>query len=98
MMDYKNLYVEDARLTILIELLEETSRTLNETMLRRALKAFGFNRDRDWVREQLKIMEDLGAITITRAGTVFIAVLTRAGADHLEKTTVIDGITVPSEK
>ncbi|PCI03861.1 MAG: hypothetical protein COB78_05770 [Hyphomicrobiales bacterium] len=98
MKDYKDDYNEDARLTILIELAEENSRTLNETALRRALKVFGFRRDRNWVREQLKVMEDLGAITITRAGTVFIAVLTRAGRDHVEQDVVIEGITVPSEE
>ena len=98
MNDYKDDYAEDARLTILKELKEEMSRTLNETMLRRALKTYGFNRDRKWLREQLTIMEDIGAITITRAGSVFIAVLTRSGADHLEQSAIIDGITVPTER
>ena len=96
-MSYKDKYVEDARLTILKELLEEQSRTLNETSLLRALKTFGFRRNRDWVREQLNTMEDLGAITITRAGSVFIAVLTRTGRDHVEQVASIKGITVPSE-
>lgn len=97
MSDYKDDFAADARLTILIELKEEMSRTLNETSLQRILKTFGFNRDRKWLREQLTVMENIGAITVTRAGSVFIAVLTRSGADHLERITVIDGITVPTE-
>jgi len=96
--NYSEAYAEDARLTILKELMEETSRTLNETALRRALKTYGFRRDRNWVREQLTVMEGLGAITITRAGSVFIAVLTRTGQDHVEQDTVIKGITVPSQE
>jgi len=91
-------YEEDARLTILRELAEEKSHTLNETMLRRCLKAFGINRPRSWVREQLIALEDRGAITITRAGTVFVAVLTETGEDHLGHSNYIDGISIPTRR
>lgn len=96
MTNYQKRLAEDARLTILKELAQEQSYTLNENMLRDVLETFGINRDRDWVREQLKAMADLDAITTRQAGTVMIAVLTRKGLDHVDNRTVIDGIARPS--
>lgn len=96
MMDYKERLIQDARLTILKELAQEQSYTLNETMLRDVLETFGINRDRDWVREQLKQMAGLDAITTRQAGSVMIAVLTRKGLDHVSNRTSIDGIARPS--
>lgn len=96
-MNKYNARVElDARLTILKELSQENSWSLNETILRDVLETFGINRDRDWVREQLKAMADLDAIKTRQAGSVMIAVITRKGLDHVNNRTVIEDIARPS--
>ncbi len=96
MSDYQKILTEDARLTILKELAQENSYSLNETILRDLLETFGINRDRDWVREQLKVMAGLDAITTRLAGSVMIAVITRAGLDHVKNRIAIDSISRPS--
>lgn len=96
MSDYQKILAEDARLTILKELAQENSYSLNETILRDLLETFGINRDRDWVREQLKVMAGLDAITTRLAGSVMIAVITRAGLDHIKNRITIDSIARPS--
>ncbi len=96
MSDYQNRLAEDARLTILKELAAENSYSLNETILREILETFGVNRDRAWVRAQLKIMAGLDAVVTRQANSVMIAVLTRTGLDHVKGRTVIEGIARPS--
>ncbi len=94
-MDYPERYTKDARLTILKALAEEHSYSLNEKILREALATFGFNRNRAWVRDQLKVMVDLDAVTTRLAGSVMIALITRAGLDHVNRHGIIEGISRP---
>jgi len=50
------------------------------------------------VRTQLAKLEELGAVTLTEAGSVKIAEITRAGIDHVERRATIEGIARPSPK
>ncbi|WP_085025580.1 hypothetical protein [Ensifer aridi] len=86
----------DARLVILRGLAEQVDGRMNETLLTALLRTFGHNRSRDWVRTQLLKLKELGAVTITEAGTVYIASITRAGIDHVERSSVIEGVARPS--
>lgn len=86
----------DARLVILRGLSEQLDGRMNETLLTALLETFGHNRSRDWVRTQLLKLKELGAVTITEAGTVYIASITRAGLDHLHRKSVIEGVARPS--
>jgi hypothetical protein len=86
----------DARLVILRGLAQQLDGRLNEVMLTALLETFGHTRSRDWVRTQLNKMRELGAIATTEAGTVLVASITRAGVDHVERRSVIDGINRPS--
>jgi hypothetical protein len=97
MTDFVEHLAADARLVILRTLHAETSNTLNEALLHRALETFGHNRSRDFVRTQIRALKDLGAVRVTEAGgTVMIATLTRAGMDHVERRSVIEGVARPS--
>jgi len=95
-MSFEDFLVQDARLILLKELAAQTDGSLNDTMLLRVLDAFGHRRSRDWVREQLCELEARGAVKLTEAGSILIASITRIGADHVERRTVIDGVARPS--
>jgi hypothetical protein len=84
------------RLIILRELVAQPDYRLNETLLLRVLETFGHRRSRDYLRDQLRWLDEMGAVTLTEAGTVLIAELTRRGRDHVERRTVIEGIARPS--
>ena len=87
---------QEARLIIMRELAAQASYSLNETLLQDTLATFGIFKPRDWVREELRRLEDLGAVTIRIAGTVMIAVATPKGLDHAKGNLVIEGIKRPS--
>ncbi|WP_336801546.1 VpaChn25_0724 family phage protein [Kaistia sp. MMO-174] len=96
MTDFDAYLVEDARLVILRELVRQLDGRLNETLITRVLETFGHRRSRDWTRTQLRKLSELGAVRISEAGTIMIAEITRAGVDHVERRSQIEGIARPS--
>lgn len=96
MSGYEDFINTDARLVILKELARQPDGRLNETLITAALDTFGYRRSREWVRTQLRKLEELGAVTCVEAGTVLVASLTRVGLDHVERRSVIDGVARPS--
>lgn len=96
MASYEEHLVLDARLTILRALAEQTDYRLNEAMLAIELDRFGHRRSREWLRTQLLKLRELGAVTLTEAGSVMVPTLTRLGLAHVERREVIDGIKRPS--
>lgn len=95
-MSFETYLTEDARLTILKELAGQVDGSLNDTILTRVLDSFGHRRSREWTRTQILKLREVGAVTTTEAGSVLIASITRAGIDHVERRSVIDGIARPS--
>lgn len=95
-MSYEAYLVADARLVILRALNERLDGRSNETVLTVVLDGFGHRRSREWVRTQLRALADVGAVTVTEAGSVLIAEITRAGVDHVERRGVIEGVAKPS--
>ena len=91
---------EDARLVMLKELASQLNGRLNETILASVLEAFGHTRSKDWIRTQLRKMQELGAIVLQEVGegerTLLVAQITRAGEDHLLLRSQIEGIKLPS--
>jgi len=86
---------EDARLVILKSLLLSPSGQMNETLIDEALRHFGHNRTRGWVRQQLRYLADMQAVVLDEPGSVLVATITRAGLDHLERKAFIEGVKVP---
>lgn len=94
-MSFERIFREDARLIIMRELAGEPKYALNETLLQATLEVFGIARSREWVREELRRLADVGAVTLNEAGSVLIAVLTAKGLDHVEGRLVIEGVKRP---
>ncbi|CZT33007.1 VpaChn25_0724 family phage protein [Rhizobium sp. 9140] len=95
-MSFDTHLTEDARLVILRELAKQTDNRLNETILTAVLDTFGHRRSREWVRTQLRVLADIGAVTITEVGSIMIAELRRAGQDHVDRRTILEGVARPS--
>jgi len=96
MAGYEEHITEDARLVILRSLVKQRDFTLNETILKAALDAFGHRRSREWLRTQIRKLEELEAVTVTEAGSVLVARITNAGIDHIELRGTIEGVARPS--
>lgn len=96
MTDFNEHLAQDARLVILKELSKQTDNRLNESLLQSVLETFGHRRSRDWVRQQLRYLSDIGALSLTEAGTVLVAELRRSGLEHVERRTVLEGVKRPS--
>lgn len=86
----------NARLVILKELAAQADGRMNEALLERVLDVFGHRRSRDWIRTQLRKLEELGAVRISEAGTVLVAAITRVGVDHVERRSFVEGVDRPS--
>ena len=96
MVSFEEHSARDARLIILRGLADQPDGRMNETLLTKMLEAFGHFRSRDYVRTQLHKMKELNAVTLMEAGTVLVASITRAGLDHVERRSYIEGIDRPS--
>lgn len=97
-MSYKDLFTADARLCMLKELGNQIDGRLNEAVLTSVLDAFGYRKSRDWVRTQLRAMDELGAVNVTEVGSVLVAALTKLGRAHLERREIVEGISRPSDE
>ncbi|MCV0428852.1 MAG: hypothetical protein K5905_25640 [Roseibium sp.] len=95
-MSYAEHATADYRLTILKALTEEDDNRLNETLIERVLETFGHTKSRDYLRTQLKKLEDLGAVKLTEPGSVYVAELLRPGLDHVERRSFLEGVLKPS--
>lgn len=89
---------EEARLVILRELAEQPNYSLSETLLQPVLETFGVSRSREWIREELRRLADLGAVRLADAGSVVIATATAKGLDHAAGRLVIEGVKRPSPR
>lgn len=87
---------EEARLIILRELHDQDNYALNESLLRETLDSFGISKSRDWLREELRWLVDVGAISLSQVATVYVARLTPKGGEHVERRLIIPGIKRPS--
>ncbi|CDX19898.1 conserved hypothetical protein [Mesorhizobium sp. ORS 3359] len=93
---FEEYLTADARLVMLRELNQQIDGRLNEVLLTKALDTFGHNRSREWVRTQLRKLNELGAVKVTEAGSIMVAAITRAGIDHIERRSIIEGVARPS--
>lgn len=98
MSNYDNRINEDGRLIILKELARQVDGRLNEASLQHVLDAFAIVRSREWIRTQLRKMEELGAVRLDEVGSVLVAELTRLGRAHVERREIIEGISRPSDQ
>lgn len=96
-MNYENDQVRpDARLIILKALAAQTDERLHSGFLAEELIRFGIDRPREWIHGELDWLEQMGAVTLFKPGTVVVATLTDKGARHLRRAIVIEGVKRPS--
>ena len=94
--EFAEFQARDARLVILKELAGQTDGRLNESVLVYALESFGHRASRDYVRTQLRKLAEVDAVRIGEIGSVMVATLTRAGQDHVERRSILEGVARPS--
>lgn len=92
MIDYARILREDARLRLLAALEEQPDGRLNADLLRLVLEAHGIDKPREWVADQLRWLEGMGAVRLIAAGDVLVAELTERGARHLSRAEPIEGV------
>lgn len=96
MSGFAEFLIEDARLVILRELAQRSDYQLNESAITKVLDIFGHKYSREWVRTQMRKLEELGAVKVKVSNAIFVAVITRAGLDHVECRSTIEGVAKPS--
>lgn len=88
----RDIIREHARLIILRELHQQANYSSNDSMLQQVLESFGIAKPREWIREELNWLTDMGAVTKEAAGTVVIVRLAPKGVEHVERRLVIEGV------
>ncbi|WP_225205371.1 VpaChn25_0724 family phage protein [Novosphingobium huizhouense] len=96
-MSFTDVVAQEARVRILKELHRQTDGRMNELLIQRTLDIYGIRRDRDWVRTQMRKLEQLDAVELQPAGELLVAKITRAGRDHVEERAVIEGVSRPAD-
>lgn len=90
------IIIEEARLIMLRAMRDDPlTSSQPEPVLQDYLQEAGILKSREWVREQLRRLDELGAVTVTQAGSVLIGTLTEKGRDHLSRRLIIEGVKKP---
>lgn len=92
----QNFKLRDLRLTMLKSLRAQGDCRANEKILQLEAKAFGLSFSREVIRQEMKYLESLQAISVQESGSVMIATLKRRGEDHLERLLELEGVDPPS--
>lgn len=92
----KDIIRQEARLIILRELHAQSNFALNDSLLQQTLENFGIAKTREWVREEISYLADVGAVSKTAIGSVVVACLLQKGVEHVERRLVIEGVKRPS--
>jgi DNA-binding transcriptional ArsR family regulator len=95
-MSMEKIIREQARLIILKALAKEVNETSNSDLLRYELQTFGLDKSRAWIHDELAYLREMGAITVSEAGTVKVVTLAEKGAEHLRRQIAIEGVQRPS--
>ncbi|ETR78882.1 hypothetical protein X566_15405 [Afipia sp. P52-10] len=83
---------EHARLAILRTLYDEMNYASNDSALVDHLEMYGIRKTRDWVRNELAYLADMGAIKRDEQGTVIVVHLLPRGVEHIERRLVLEGV------
>lgn len=96
-MSYENDTIRpDARLIILKALAGQPDYRMHSGYISKELMRFGIDRPREWIHGELDWLEQMGAVTLTKAGSVVVAMITEKGQRHLRLSIAIEGIDRPS--
>ncbi len=94
---YQDHYRAELRLVILRAINDDPGKSVSDSRLHLLIKDFGFKITREYLQTELLWLQDQGrAVRLRTAGSVVIAELIQAGADHLDRTSPIVGVQMPS--
>ena len=96
--NYNTFLAEKGRLVILQALAREFNGHLREDLLQKVVDVCLLSRSIEWVRTQMRKLEEVGAVDITEDNGKLIAGLTRIGRDHVERRSPIEGIAWPEDE
>lgn len=95
---YNDYLTRKGRLVILEVLAREFNGHLREELIQKALDVCLISRSIEWVRTQLRKLEEIGGVTLTDDGGKLIAGITRAGRDHVGRRAQLDGVAWPEDE
>ena len=97
--DFQDFMIQEARLDILQELQKQPDGRLVENLLEKSLEICGHrNRSRDWLRTQMRKLEELGAVKLWDFNEKLTAEILRAGVEHIEHRSTLEGVAVPERR
>ena len=95
---YTERVSRDIRLLILQAVADEDDEHLSDTLIVRKLEQFAHRKSRDFVRNELRWLEkQVGAVEIIEHGEAFVAKLTAAGRNHVNRRAFLEGVARPNE-
>jgi hypothetical protein len=94
--DYARLRREQARLIVLKTLAGDTHGSQNSDILLHELRRFAIRESREWLHDELRWLENMGALRLTEAGSLLVATLTEKGQRHVDREIAIEGVKRPS--
>ncbi|MBA5777462.1 hypothetical protein H2509_13470 [Stappia sp. F7233] len=94
---YRDYLERHGRLVILEAIAREFNGHLREDLIQKALDVYLVSRSIEWVRTQLRKLEEIGAVNLEEDGGKLIAGLAQAGRDHLERRAPLDGVAWPED-
>lgn len=97
-MNFDKMRQEHLRLTILRLLSEDTSYTLNDSLITDMAEVYALNPSRDQVRTELAWLRDQGLVTMDDDPGIIIATLTGRGLDVAKGRATVPGIKRPSPR
>lgn len=96
MSDFLDIMRQHARLIVLRALAAEPNYSHNDGMLLDIAKSFSVDRGRDFLRNEIRWLENVGAVTVKEMGGAWIVTATQRGVDHAERRIVLEGVRRPS--
>lgn len=95
-MKYETIVAEHLRVTILRLLVDEPDYTLNDSLIRDMVPAYGFRPSRDHVRAQLAWLAEQGLAEVRSSGGCQVVRLTERGEDVARGRATAPGVKRPS--
>lgn len=92
----RDIIREEARLIILRELHRQPNFALKDAYLQAELELEGIRKSVEWVRDEIRYLESVGAVSLPAIEGILIPVLTPKGIEHLEQRLIIEGVKRPT--
>jgi hypothetical protein len=96
MSNFSKYAIMDLRLVLLRCLKMQPAFKGNDSILQHEARAFGLDRSRDIIRNELRWLAEVDAVKLQEVGPVLVATLTLRGSEHEAGLTQIEGVNKPS--